>query len=108
MKKLYEAKDLPEAHILRGLLETAGIDAIVRGQSLDPLRGAIPLTEQPSVWIMDDADEERAVPILEEYLERVEDPREHSPWTCSSCGEEIAPQFTECWSCGTSRSGPYR
>ena len=24
-------------------------------------------------------------------------------WTCSSCGEVLEPQFTDCWNCGTSR-----
>jgi predicted amidophosphoribosyltransferase len=25
----------------------------------------------------------------------------HDTWTCPQCGEEIEPQFTACWNCGS-------
>jgi hypothetical protein len=24
-----------------------------------------------------------------------------TPWICTGCGEEIEPQFTQCWQCET-------
>jgi hypothetical protein len=27
-------------------------------------------------------------------------------WTCSDCGEQLEPQFTQCWRCGA--AGPPR
>jgi hypothetical protein len=109
MKELYRPRDLPEAHILRGLLESAGIEAYVQGESLVPLRGVLPFADAgPSVWVVVDEDLERARELVEEYRAKAEDPVDHSPWTCSGCGEELEPQFTECWNCGASRVGPYR
>jgi hypothetical protein len=26
-----------------------------------------------------------------------------SPWKCPKCGEQLEPQFTTCWKCGTPR-----
>lgn len=43
MKQVYTASNLLEAEFLRGLLEARGIRA-VRGESLFPLRGQIPMT----------------------------------------------------------------
>jgi hypothetical protein len=108
MKEIYRAGDLTEAHILRGILEEAGIQVVIRGESLGPLSGAVPFSEtKPSVWVVDDEDEESAMAILHEYQEKATALVDGNPWTCS-CGEVIEPQFTDCWSCGSSRSGPYR
>jgi hypothetical protein len=110
MKTIYRAANLSEAHILRGILEESGIETIVQGESLNPLRGMLPVTLEtnPSVCILNDDDEERAMKVLEEYREKTDAIVDQTPWICGGCGEEIEPQFTDCWNCGSSRSGPYR
>ena len=42
---------------------------------------------------------------IDHWYERRERPPDTLgvPWRCSSCGEELEPQFTECWRCGTAR-----
>ena len=54
MKKVYVAGNPLEAHMVRDFLESAGIEAIVRGEHLFALRGGVPMTEDtlPSVWLV--------------------------------------------------------
>ncbi len=111
MKMVYRAGGLPDAHIFCGVLQSAGIEAMVQGDTLTPLRGMLPMTMEtnPTVHIFHDADLERAQQILEEYQQQRQDPVPEGPWTCSGCNEEIEPQFTDCWNCGASRiRDPYR
>ena len=44
MKRVYTAHDPTEAHLVKGLLEAAGIEALVQGEHLFPLRGSLPVT----------------------------------------------------------------
>ncbi len=106
MKKVYEAMDPADAHLLRGLLESADIEATVRGEYLWGVRGDVPVppAASPTVWILNDADYERAMELVSAYC-----PEDHSwkfadeAWACEKCGESNGEQFTECWNCGASR-----
>ena len=40
MKRVYTAHDLTEAHLIKGLLEVEGIEAVVQGEHLFPLAPA--------------------------------------------------------------------
>jgi hypothetical protein len=105
LKKVYTAKNLADAHLLKGLLEGENIEAEVRGEFLYGVRGEVPITPDtcPSVWVMDDADYERAMELVSTFSEG--DPSnliQGKAWRCN-CGEENESQFTECWSCGEGR-----
>ena len=105
MKKVYIAKNPADAHLLKGLLEGANIEAEVRGEFLYGVRGEVPITEDtcPSVWITDDSDYDRAMELVSTFREGAPPlPGEAGTWSCS-CGEENENQFTECWSCGKTR-----
>ena len=105
MKKVYTAKNLADAHLLKGLLEGENIEAEVRGEFLYGVRGEVPITPDtcPSVWVMDDADYDRAIELVSAFREgEPPNPVEGKVWRCN-CGEENENQFTECWSCGTAR-----
>lgn len=54
------------------------------------------------LWVADNL-EERVLKIIRIALDskRVVG----KPWDCPSCSEKIESQFTECWSCGSGRSG---
>lgn len=92
-----------EAHLLKGYLETAGIQAIVQGSELVGLQGALPLNEtHPSLWVAD-ADHERATLLVQEFLSSQPALDGATLWRCPSCGEYLEPQFSECWQCGASR-----
>lgn len=104
MKKIYLARDLSDAHLLKGLLEGDGIEAEVQGESLWKLRGEIPITEDtaPSVWVPDE-DYDRAMALVETFhVGEASAPVAGKSWRCI-CGEENEGQFTECWNCGRSR-----
>jgi hypothetical protein len=106
MKKVYIAKNPADAHLLKGLLEGENIEVEVRGEFLYGVRGEVPITPDtcPSVWVMDDADYDRAMDLVSSFRqEKPPSPIKGDSWRCS-CGEENESQFTECWSCGKARS----
>jgi hypothetical protein len=91
---------------LKGLLEGENIEVEVRGEFLYGVRGEVPITPDtcPSVWVMDDADYDRAMELVSSFRqEEPPSPIKGDAWRCS-CGEENESQFTECWSCGKAHS----
>jgi hypothetical protein len=103
--KVYTARDTPQAHFVRSLLEQEGIDATVLGDQLALAIGGIPATRGtlPAVWVAEEsADAARDVVARYERREPVR-PTTATPWVCPQCGETIEPQFTDCWNCGTAR-----
>lgn len=104
MKKVYDAYDPQEAYIVKGILESYGIDAKVQDDQLHALVAGVGYTEAviPTVWIFDNSRYDEAFKILEEYEEKKQSDNEVI-WICSSCKEESTEVFTECWNCGKSR-----
>jgi Putative prokaryotic signal transducing protein len=102
MRKVYTAANPIQAHVLRGALEAAGIDAVVRGEYLFNARGEAPVTIEtlPSVWILRDEDLADAEPIVRALDAPVTGPID--TWRCR-CGELVEGQFDTCWSCGQRR-----
>ena len=106
MKRIYNATNPSDAHLLKGILEGENINAVVQGEYLWNLRGQLPITPEtcPSVWVVEESDYERALELLsalhfgEEPL-----PQQGAEWRCGQCGEMNEPQFTECWQCGKPR-----
>ncbi len=113
MQNVYTARDGMEAHYVRGLLEQAGVNALVLGESLGAARGDLPMTQQtlPSVWVSDD-EIEPAMKVVNAYLTTTDqdgngtlfEPAAGEPWTCESCGEQVEGQFAVCWNCGAERA----
>ena len=104
MKQIHAARHAPEAHIVRGFLESNGIAAEVRGEFLTSGWGELPV-DVCSVWISDDSQYDRAQALVIAFL-RGDFAREFRDqnWRCPKCGEQIEGQFTSCWSCGAARS----
>ena len=104
MKQVHAARHAPEAHLVKGFLESNGISAVVRGEFLTSGWGELPV-DVCSVWISDDRQYDRAQTLLVAFL-RGDHAREYrgQNWRCPKCGEELEGQFTSCWSCGTVRS----
>ena len=63
MKRVYEAGDGLEAHMLAGLLEQSGIVAQVRGDMLQGAVGELPASGLASVWVNED-DEARSLEVI--------------------------------------------
>ncbi|HXF65399.1 MAG TPA: DUF2007 domain-containing protein [Burkholderiales bacterium] len=103
MKQVHIARHAPEAHLVKGFLESHGIPAMVRGEYLTGGWGELPV-DVCSVWIEDERQYERAQTLLVAFL-RGDFAREFRDqgWRCPKCGESLEGQFTACWSCGTRR-----
>jgi hypothetical protein len=103
LKQIHVAKHATEAHLVKGFLESNGIEAIVRGEFLTSGWGELP-TDLCSVWIADDAQYERADQLLIDFLsgKLARDAAAYA-WTCAHCGETLEGQFTACWKCGAAR-----
>lgn len=97
MTRLYVAAHLPEAHLVRGLLQAAGIGARVFNEYAPGGLGDLPAAAAyPEVWIEEERDFARARGIVEHY-ERKPPPAGTRP--CGHCGEENPVGFELCWQC---------
>ncbi len=109
MKRVYLAQNPADAHLLRGILENAGIPAAVHGDFLWSARGELPLTvdTSPSVWVLNETHYENALEIVAAFVsEAGAGLPSGEAWTCKHCGETNEGQFTECWRCGFPRKIP--
>lgn len=102
MTEIYRAADPAQAHLLRGLLEAEGIEAVVVGEFGFNVRGEAPMTTEtlPRVCVVNPEDAARARALVVSFDRR--DPAAAAPaWTCPGCGEHLEAQFGECWKCGS-------
>jgi hypothetical protein len=102
MKCVHRTSDRTVAQLLRGALETEGVDAIVQGEHLAPLQGQLPAgaSAEFGVAIIDDEQLPRAELLVRQWLA---DPATEPPgeaWVCGGCGERHEPHFESCWKCG--------
>ena len=96
MKRIYSSHDLLAVHHAKNVLEAAGIRAVVKNEILSSAMGELPPAEcLGEVWVRR-ADAERAERALRFSAEG-------TAWKCPSCGENLEPQFTQCWRCGEAR-----
>ena len=103
MKRVYSVKDPLMVSHLKNVLETYGVECVVRNTFLGIAAGEIPPTDcWPELWVVDENRSAEARSILEKTLAPLKAIRK--PWTCPHCGEEIEGQFSECWNCGKTRS----
>ena len=98
MKRIFSSHNLALVHHARNLLEAEGVKTKVRNEVLSSAMGEIPPAEcQAEVWVLDDADAQRALDALRRP------PPAGPDWRCAGCGETSGPQFSQCWKCGASR-----
>jgi hypothetical protein len=103
MKQIHIAKHAPEAHLVKGFLESNGIAAMVRGEFLTSGWGELPV-DVCSVWIEDERQFDRAEALLIAFLNGdIAQEFSGKDWRCSGCGEPLEGQFTKCWKCGASK-----
>jgi len=105
MKKIYSAQDPLMIGHLKNILESQGIDCVLKNTYLAGAVGELPPIEcWPELWVVDDAEYSMAEGVLGKALAPLESVRK--PWRCAKCGEEVEGQFTECWNCGNGRPWP--
>jgi hypothetical protein len=104
VKQIHAAKHAMEAHLIKGFLESQGIEAIVRGEYLTSGWGELPV-DVCSVWITNDAQFDRANEVLIAFFKgAIARELGANGWQCPNCHEILEGQFTACWKCGTARS----
>lgn len=97
MKRLCNAANLPEAHLLAGWLAQHGVRVRVLNANAAGALGELPVdAAAPQVWLELPADEARARDLLEGFRAPAAGPAR----PCPACGEENPPAFELCWSCG--------
>lgn len=98
MRKIYSAATLPDAHLVRGMLGQAGIEAKVFNENAQGGMGEIPFTHAyPEVWLVDERDSERAAEVIRQF----ERPGPHAVVVrCAACSEDNPGNFQLCWNCG--------
>ena len=71
MKPVFTARDPVEAHLLRAVLESEGIEATVQGEFLYQARGGVPFDNHtaPTVWVTDE-EVDRARTVVEGFIRR--------------------------------------
>lgn len=86
---------------MQSVLEANGIQTFIKNYYSSGALGEIPFVEIcPQLFVLEEADVERAKKLLQVDL-----PRERlaSDWVCTECGIDIEGQFENCWKCGTHR-----
>ncbi len=96
MKRVYNAANLPDAHIVAGVLAEHGIRATILNANAAGAMGDLPFdAAAPQLWIEHPADEARARAVIEAFLREAQAPARR----CPACGEENPAPFEICWSC---------
>ncbi|WP_407331716.1 DUF2007 domain-containing protein [Enterovibrio sp. 27052020O] len=96
--QVYSASNSLEAHSLKGMLESMGMDVMLKGDSLASATGELPADVVAVTLWVDVAREEKARTALQQYEAQAE-----SLWFCPSCHEENGGSFEVCWQCSTQR-----
>ena len=98
MRRIYTAASLPEAHLVRQMLEAESIRSAVFNENAQGAAGELPITEVwPEVWIED----ERCQAVARSIIERYETSGgSNVSVLCNRCGEYNPENFELCWQCG--------
>jgi hypothetical protein len=98
MHKVYSSQDVILVHFAHNVLEANNISSVIlREQLSGAVGGLAPLDTWPELWVHDDTELEQARQLIVSAMKQ-SDARQ-IPWICTGCGEEIEPQFTQCWQC---------
>lgn len=98
--RVYQAANLPQAHLLAGLMRHAGIAVRIFNENAQGGLGDIPFAETyPELWIENVQDQQRAHQVIQEFEHGAVN--QHSIF-CPACHEDNPANFELCWKCGAS------
>lgn len=103
MKQVYTHRDITRVGHYQSLLEEEQIFTVIRNEqdygcpiySTDPL--------EPSLCVVNDADYEAALKIIQAYEFPEEEFGIGEPWNCAACGAQVDAGFDPCWNCGAAK-----
>ncbi len=97
MRLLYSNENRLIVANFRNIVEAAGIEVTLKNEfAAGGMGGLPPLEVWPELWVVNDADYERATELIERSLSA----RNTAPWRCMNCGEDNDSSFETCWQCG--------
>jgi hypothetical protein len=102
MKTVYSASNITLVSLYKDILEAHGIECLIRNELLTGSGCQLLAIECWPELCVGDEDFAEASRLIEAALSR--EAESNKAWKCTSCGEEMEGQFTECWKCGQSRS----
>jgi len=103
VKRVYTAANLAEAHLVRDLLQQAGVAVHVFNEYAMAAMGDVPMGSAcPQLWISQPQQEQHARAVIAEYENR---PLTTTIKSCVACGEASPGEFELCWNCGAPLGG---
>jgi hypothetical protein len=101
MQLVFTHPNLVVVEQMRSLLQREGIDCTLRNEYASGASGELaPFDTWPELWLLDDADYDRANRVMEAFQGRAEGPE----WRCAGCGRSSPETFEMCWHCGAARA----
>ena len=98
MKRIYTAANLADAHLVRDLLQQAGIAVHIFNEYEMAALGEMPMgSAYPQLWIPQLHQEQHARAVIAEYERR---PAQTALKHCLACQETSPGEFELCWNCG--------
>ena len=96
MRLLYTNENRFLVSNAKNIVENAGITVTLKNEYAGGAVGEIsPFDAWLELWVVDDADYERAKQVIEASL--IDD--DALDWVCDRCGEHNAAAFEWCWNC---------
>lgn len=96
MKLIYTHENRLLVGNAKNILEANGIDVILKNEFSQGGVGELSAIDSwPQLWILNDADYDKAASVMENSLSKDTDPE----WKCASCSENNDASFGSCWKC---------
>jgi hypothetical protein len=104
MKNVFTHIDSARVGLFKSLLETAGIGCFIRNEISGNMLTGVPIPVfYPSLCVINDADYDRAVEIINEHQEAIS--TRAGEWVCPNCQSVVPAGFDTCWKCEQERPG---
>lgn len=99
MKLVYSHPNFAQVGLVRSLLESERIPAVIRNEHLSSLAGGLPaLDTWPELWVAEE-DLLLAQSIINQFQSQAIPESELTNWTCPQCGSENDANVGICWNC---------
>jgi len=98
--KIYKAANLSEAHFIKGLLQSEGVEVATLGKGLTVAIGELPLDVAQVDMYVKLNNKEIAKSIIKKYEENVKVDHLKS-WKCDKCDIVNPSTFEICWKCNS-------
>jgi hypothetical protein len=96
MKMVYTNENRFFVSNAKNILELQGIDVTLKNEFASSVIGEVSAFDAwVEVWVLNDADYEKACSIIESSLSKEDD----KEWVCRGCNEKNDASFETCWNC---------